>query len=179
MINVKKLTLIALFAIMAIGVLGSSTVEAQTLKIGIVNDEDIKKGYEAWGRAVTEFETERKAWDEEAQTMNLDLQEMLSEYERQKLILSEEKRNEKEAAIRVKEESLRAFTSRIYGPGGAAEKKQELLMVPLLDKVSLAIQTIAEADGFDVIFTMQSGLGYIKPTYDVTQKVLDALEDLE
>lgn len=177
--SAKNLTLATLFAIIALSLLATPAANAQGLKVGIVNDEEIKKGYDAWNRAVEEFETERRAWDEEAQNMNTELQDMLTEYERQKLILSEEKRNEREATIRAKEESLRAFTSRVYGPGGTAEKKQEALMMPLLDNVSLAIQTVAETDGFDIIFTMQSGLGYIKPSFDVTEKVLDALADQE
>lgn len=176
--NAKVRVLTFLLTLLAVGLIAGS-LNAQALKIGIVNDEEIKAGYPAWERASQEFETERKAWDDEAQALQTELQEMVNEYERQKLILSEEKRAEKEAAIRAKEESLRAFSSQIYGPGGTAERKQEQLMFPLLENVNQAIQIVAETEGFDVIFTMQSGIGYIKPSYDVTQKVLDALEDLE
>ena len=160
-------------------ILSAGSVSAQALKIGIVNDEEIKAGYPAWTRAAEEFDTQQKAWDEEARNMENELQEMMDDYDKQRLILSEDKRTEKEAAIRAKQESLRAYTAQIYGPGGTAEKQRDQLMIPLLDAVNKAITTVAEAEGYDVIFTMQSGLGYIKPSYDVTQKVLNALEDQE
>ncbi|MCP4684942.1 MAG: OmpH family outer membrane protein, partial [bacterium] len=32
---------------------------------------------------------------------------------------------------------------------------------------------------YDVVFTLQSGLGYIKDTYDITDKVLEQLEKLD
>ena len=178
MLNAKSRVLTFFLIVLVVGLIAGST-NAQTIKIGIVNDEEIKTSYPAWQRAAQEFETERKAWDDEAQAMQVELQEMVNEYEKQKLILSEDKRAEKEATIRTKEESLRAFTSQIYGPGGTAERKQEQLMFPLLEAVNLAIQTVAETDGYDVIFTMQSGIGYIKPAYDVTEKVINALEDQE
>ena len=53
------------------------------------------------------------------------------------------------------------------------------LISPLLERVNTAIQLVAEENGYDVVFTLQSGLGYIKPTLDVTDKVLEQLEKIE
>jgi len=155
------------------------TGEAQALKIGFIDDDKIKESYPAWIRAQEQWEVERKAWEEEASTKQVELQDMMDEYDKQKLILSEEKKKEREAAIRVKKEALDAYTRQVYGPNGTAEKKQMDLISPLLDRVNQAITLVAEEENFDIIFTMQSGLGYIKPVYDVTDKVLDKLESLE
>ena len=152
---------------------------AQGLKIGFVDDEKIKLEYKAWQRAQDQWEVERKAWDDEATEKQTALKELVDEYEKQKLILSEEKKQEREAAIRVKSEALDLFTKQIYGPGGQAERKQEELIVPLLEKVNKAIAMLAEENNYDVVFTMQSGLGYIKEAYDITDKVLEYLDKLE
>jgi len=157
----------------------ASMVSAQTAKIGFVNDEEIKKNYKAWQRAQEQWDLERKAWDDEATTKQKELEELVDEYEKQKLILSEEKKKEKEAAIRAKQEALDAYTRQIYGPGGTAEKKQEQLVGPLLEDVNKAIEAIALEGGYDVIFTLQSGLGYINPSFEVTKKVLEYLEKME
>ncbi|MEW6049996.1 MAG: OmpH family outer membrane protein [Candidatus Zixiibacteriota bacterium] len=157
----------------------AGTAGAQATKIGFVKDEEIKQGYKAWTKAQEQWELERKTWDEQAQTMQTELQELVDQYDKQKLILSDDKKKEKEAAIRAKQEALDAFTKQIYGPGGTAERKQQELIGPLLEKVSKAIEAVAVEGGFDVIFTMQSGLGYIKETYDVTAKVLEQLDKLE
>jgi len=156
-----------------------NTVQAQTLKIGFIDDEKIKESYPEWVRAQDQMNVEMKAWDDEAVAKQTELEEMVTEYDKQKLILSEEKKREREAAIRVKREALDAYTRQIYGPGGSAERKQMDLIRPLLEKVNTAIQIVAEEDGFDVVFTLQSGLGYIKPIYDITDKVLEQLEKIE
>lgn len=157
----------------------SDTAHAQAIKIGFINDEKIKSTYPEWVRAQEQMNVEMKAWDDEAAAKQTELEGLVQEYDKQKLVLSEEKKKEREAAIRVKRDDLDAYTRQIYGPSGSAEKKQMDLMSPLLEKVNRAIQVVAEEGGFDVVFTLQSGLGYIKPTYDVTDKVLEQLEKIE
>jgi outer membrane protein len=157
----------------------STVAQAQALKIGYVKDDQIRQGYKAWQKAQEQWEVEKKAWDDEAQAKQAALQELLDDYDKQKLILSEDKKKEKEAAIRVKQEDLDNYTRTIYGPAGTAEKKQQELLQPLLDKITKAIDAVANEGGYDIIFTMQSGLGYIKPVYDVTPKVLEQLDKLE
>lgn len=159
--------------------LGAIQARSQGIKMGFVRDSEIESKYKAWQRAQEQWNVERKAWDDEAQTKQTELQDMIDEYDRQKLILSEDKRNEKEAAIRAKQEALDAYTRQIYGPGGTAEKKQNELISPILENVTKAIEAVATEEGYDVIFTMQSGLGYINPSYDVTDKVIEKLDQLE
>jgi len=153
--------------------------QAQTTKMGFIDDDKIKQNFPEWTRAQEQWEIERKAWDEEAVTKQTELQDLIDEFDKQKLILSDEKKKEREAAIRVKRDALDAFTKQIYGPGGTAEQKQMDLIGPLLEKVNRAIQLVAEEENYDVVFTLQSGLGYIKPIYDLTDKVLAKLESLE
>jgi outer membrane protein len=172
---------IVLPAVLILGALtlAGSTARAQGLKIGFIDDEKIKDSYQAWVRAQEQWEIERKAWDDEATTKQNELQDMIDEFDKQKLILSEDKRKEREAAIRAKRDALDAYTRQIYGPGGTAEQKQMELIGPLLDRVNKAIQLVAEEENYDVVFTLQSGLGYIKEIYDITDKVLNKLETLE
>jgi outer membrane protein len=155
------------------------SARAQTMKIGFIDDEKIKVTYPEWVRAQEQMSIEMKAWDDEAATRQTELEELVQDYDKQKLILSEDKKKEREAAIRAKRDALDAYTRQIYGPSGTAEKKQMDLISPLLEKVNRAIQMVAEEGGYDVIFTLQSGLGYIRPTYEVTDKVLEQLEKIE
>lgn len=157
----------------------SSFANAQALKIGFVKDDIIKQEYKAWQRAQEQWDLESKTWDEEALAKQDELQELIDEYEKQKLILSEDKKNEKEVVIRTKQDALDAYTRQIYGPGGTAERKQTQLIQPLLEKVTKAIESVAIEEEFDVVFTLQSGLGYIKENYDITDKVLKYLEAQE
>jgi outer membrane protein len=176
--SVKAILVIAVAAGFLVPTL-SESVKAQQVKLGFVKDERIKAEYKAWKKAQDQWELESKAWEDEATAKQTELQEMSTEYEKQKLILSEDKKKEKEAAIRVKEEALDAYTRQIYGPGGTAERKHAELTQALIEKISKAIEAVAIEGDYDVIFTLQSGLGYIKETYDVTDKVLKYLENVE
>ena len=158
---------------------GTNLATAQNLRMGFIDDEKIKAAYPDWNRAQDQWEIERKAWDDEAVAKQTELEELIEEFEKQKLILSEDKKLEREAAIRAKRDALDAYTRQVYGPGGTAEQQQMQLIGPLLEKVNTAIQLTAEEGDFDVVFTLQSALGYIKPQYDITEKVLEKLESLE
>ncbi|UCE23758.1 MAG: OmpH family outer membrane protein [Candidatus Zixiibacteriota bacterium] len=178
MLTFKK---VSLTVICALGVLGLmvSSVGAQGMKIGFVKDDVIKEKYAAWQRAQEQWELESRAWDDEALAKQTEIEDLVAEYDKQKLILSDEKKKEKEAAIRAKQEALDAYTRQIYGPGGTAEQKHATLLQPLLEKATEAIEAVAVEGDYDVIFTLQSGLGYIKESYDVTDKVLEQLEKLD
>ena len=155
-------------------------VNAQGIKIGYVDDQRIVQEYKAFQKAQQEWDLEQKAWEEEAQTKQIEIQELLDEYDKQKLILSDEKKKEKEATIRTKQEALDAYTRQVFGPGGTAERKQQQLLVPLQDNVTKAIEAVAIEGNYDVIFTVtSSGLGYIKEIYDITEKVLAQLDNIE
>ncbi len=176
--NSKKTALVILSCLVAI-IFAADLASAQGLKIGFVKDDMIKQEYGAWQRAQEQWELESKAWEDEALAKQTEIEEMIAEYDKQKLILSDEKRKEKEMTIRVKQEALDAYTRQVYGPGGTAEQKHANLLEPLLLIATEAIEAVAIEEDYDVIFTLQSGLGYIKDSYDVTDKVLEYLEKQE
>lgn len=153
-----------------------STTSAQALKIGFVRDSAFQTDYKGWKLAQEEYETQMKAWDDEVNSKREALQTMQEDYDKQRLILSDEKRKEREAQLRAKYDDLDVYTKNIYGPNGMAEQKHRSLLQPLLDKISKAIEAVAIAENYDVIFTLSS-IGYIKDAYDVTDKVLAYLEE--
>jgi outer membrane protein len=169
----------ALAGALTVFVLGiTMPVHGQGLKIGYVNDERIFQEYESIRKAQEQWEVERKAWDEEALTKQEELRELQAEYEKQKLILSEDKRREKEAAIDAKRDGLDAYTKQVFGPDGTAERKYQQLVQPLIDNIQKAIEGVGIEENYDVIFTLQ-GIGYIKEAYDVTDKVLKYIDEHE
>lgn len=178
----KQLTKIFSIAIFALTLFsfGAKSTNAQTMKIGYVDDQKILMENKEWQKAQEDWNLESNAWQDEAQEKQTEIQELFAEYEKQKLILSPEKRKEKEAAIRAKEEALDMYTRTIFGPGGTAEKKQDKLTRPVLENITKAIEAVAIEGNYDVIFTVAgSGLGYIKETYDITDKVIEYLANIE
>lgn len=172
----KKILLSVILSLMLLP-LFADTLSAQGLKIGYVRDERIQKEYKPWSKAQEQFNIDAKAWEDEALSKQKELEELLTEFEKQKLILSDEKKREREAAIGAKQDALDAFTRQIYGPNGQAERRQAQLLEPLLESVNRAIEAVAIEGNYDIIFTLQSGLAYIKEVYDATDKVIKYLEE--
>lgn len=173
-----RLLLASLAALAVMMVLFPAAADAQSMKIGFVKDERFRTDFKAWKTVQDDWEAQQKAWDEEVQTKKKELDSMMTEYEKQRLILSEDKKREREAQMRAKNDDLDAFTRQIFGPNGTAEQKQKQLIEPLLKKISDAIEAVALQENIDVIFTLSS-IGYIKDSYDVTDKVLKYLAENE
>jgi len=50
------------------------------------------------------------------------------------------------------------------------------LIQPLLEKINAAIEQVATDGNYDFVFN-SAGLAYAKKDYDITEKVLDVLEE--
>lgn len=165
-----------LMGTLALALILAVSAEAQVGKFGFVDSEKIFTSYKEWQKAQDDYNAEYKAWDEEGQTMQQELEDLIVEYDKQKLILSPEKKKEREAAIEAKRQALDAFTKQVFGPSGQAEKRNSELVRPLLEKINNAIERVAVENNYDFIFN-SSGLAYARQDYDVTDKILEALEE--
>ena len=173
--NGKRITLIAVAAMMIFLGIASNGL-AQAIKSGYIDSDKIFAQYSEWSKAQEEFNTDYKAWDDQAKELQTQLDDMIEEYDRQKLILSAEKKKEREAAIEAKRQALDAYTNQIFGPNGEAERRNNALIKPLLEKINAAIEQVATEGNYDFIFN-SGGLAYAKKDYDITDKVLDILEE--
>lgn len=164
----KRGFLVILLAVFCVG-------SAAAQKMGYIDSEKIQANYKEWATAQTQFNTEMKAWEDEAATMDQELKDMIAEYDKQRLILSAEKKAEREAAINAKQEALASFTKEISAPGGKAEQRMQALSKPLYEKIQAAIEKVAIDGNYDFIFN-SAGLAYAKKDLDVTDKVIEKLE---
>lgn len=160
-----------LVVVLAVFCVGSAAAQ----KMGYIDSEKIQANYKEWGTAQTQFNSEMKAWEDEAAKMDQELKDMIAEYDKQRLILSAEKKAEREAAINAKQDALASFTKEISAPGGKAEQRMQALSKPLYEKIQAAIEKVAIEGNYDFIFN-SAGLAYAKKDLDVTDKVIDKLE---
>jgi outer membrane protein len=155
--------------------LGSASMAQRS---AFIDSEKIQANYKEWVTAQEQFNTEFKAWEDEAAQMESELTEMINDYEKQKLILSADKKLEREAAIGAKEQALSSFTREISAPGGKAERRMNELVKPLYEKITAAIEKVAIEEDYDFIFN-SAGLAYAKKDLDITDKVIEILESSE
>jgi len=152
----------------------SAKANAQSIKIGYLDDQKVLQNYDAWNKAKEQFESEMKAWEDEANRMMQNYTQDSLEYEKQKLILSDERRKTRLAEINAKRTALEAFTKDVFGQNGQADRKNTALTKPLLDNMMAAVRKVAADGNYDVIFN-SSALAYINPAFDITDKIIEAL----
>ncbi len=116
-------------------------------------------------------------WQGELNKLQQDWQKKLDDYDKRKLIMTEQRRADSEKELRDLEQKVAEFRNKKFGQNGDLFLKQNELMKPVQDRVFKAIQDVALEEGYDYVFD-KSGeilLMYANPKYDLTQKVLAKL----
>jgi Skp family chaperone for outer membrane proteins len=62
-----------------------------------------------------------------------------------------------------------------FGQQGEAAQKNNELLRPIVEKVNAVINKIATDENYDYIFDSKSGVVFAKKSYDLTDKVIKAL----
>ncbi len=152
------------------------SAEAQ-MKIGYIDSDAIMKKLPEAQDAQKTLDQMVAGWQDELTKMQNAWQKKFEEYDRRKLIMSDQTRAATERELMDMEKKVSDFRTQKFGPNGEMLAKQTELMKPVQDKVFKAVQDVAQADGFDYVFD-KSGqilLLYANDKYDLTQKVLDKL----
>ena len=160
----------------ALALLFANPVKAQ-LKIGYVDSQKILESFKEAQDAQKQLAEINKGWEEEARNMQRELQTKQDELESQALLLSEEKRKEKETDLQNLYLRLQQFQQEKWGQQGEAYKKQADLMKPVIDKINAVIRKFGTDEKYDYIFDVVAGniLHVSDSQPDLTAKVLDEL----
>jgi outer membrane protein len=170
----KKVGLVLpLFFILAL----SPNIYSQ-LKIGYVDSDAIMKQLPDAQDTQKKLDAIIKEWQEELSKMEKDWKAKYDDYDKRKLVLSEQKRVEVEKDLTQMEDQISKFRQDKFGVKGELFQKQEELMKPIQNRVFTAIQDIAKANNYDFVFDRSGDIMflYAKDDYDLTKLVLDKLK---
>jgi outer membrane protein len=147
-------------------------------KIGYVDSETIKKQLPEAQDTQKKLDAIIKEWQEELSRMERDWQTKYDDYEKRKLILSEQKRIEIEKELVQIEDQIAKYRQDKFGVRGELFQKQEELMKPILNRIFNAISEIAKEQDYDFVFDRSSDIIflYAKEEYDITKLVLEKLK---
>lgn len=147
-------------------------------KVALVDSQKILSTFAGAIDANKELEAENQKWAQELQKLDDDLNKQREELERQSLLLSEAKRQERDAEIKKMAADIIKYREEKWGDNGAYFRKQQELMRPVFDKINQVINRLAEDEKYELVFdTVQGNILYAKTEYDITQDVLDELEN--
>lgn len=166
-----------LFFIISLVLLFSITYQAQP-KIGYVDSDTIMKQLPDAQDTQKKLDAIIKEWQEELSKIEREWKTKYDDYEKRKLILSEQKRVEIEKELITLEDQISKFRQEKFGVRGELFQKQEELMKPLQNRIFNAIQDVAKENDFDFIFDRSGDIIFLfaKEEYDVTRLVLEKLK---
>lgn len=147
-------------------------------KIGYVDSDTIMKQLPDYQDTQKKLDALIKEWQEELGKLEKDWKTKFDDYEKRKLILSEQKRVDLEKELVDLENQVAKYRQEKFGVRGELFQKQEELMKPLNNRVFNAIQEVAKANDYDFIFDRSGDIVflYAKEQYDVTNLVLEKLK---
>lgn len=148
-------------------------------KIGYVDSKVIIDGMEDAKDAQTNLDNLVQTWKTEIQHMNDSLNSLKDDFEKKKLILTDNIKKQKQEAITDLEKKIGDYKQSKFGESGEYFQKQNELMKPVQDKLFKAIQDVAKEGGYDFVFDRSSQLLllYMNEKYDLTQKVINKLQN--
>jgi outer membrane protein len=148
------------------------------MKLGHVSSEAIMKQLPDAQDAQKQLDALTAGWQEELNKMQSDWKKKYDEYDKKKLIMTDQRRADTEKELRDLDQRMADFRNLKFGQNGELFAKQNELMKPVQDRVFKAIQDVALEEGFDYVFD-KSGeilLMYANTKYDITDKVLARLK---
>ena len=178
----KKLTekaipaIISAFLIMLLSLSGT----AQT-KVGYIDSKKIIDNMQEARDAKQKLDNLVTEWQKELSTLQDSLKNMKDDFEKKKLILSGQLKQELENNIKSLETAISNFKIQKFGESGEYFQKQQEFMKPVQDRIFLAIETVAKKEDYDYVFDRNSDLLllYVNERYDLTAKVQRVIEGKE
>ncbi|MDZ7304598.1 MAG: OmpH family outer membrane protein [candidate division KSB1 bacterium] len=164
-------------ALLGVAILGSADPVAAQLKLGYIDSQKILEKYKEAQDAQKQLQEINKRWEDEAKSMQQELQTKLEELESQALLLSEERKKEKETELQNLNIRLQQFQQEKWGAQGEVFAKRAELMQPVIDKINAVIKKLGNEEKFDYIFDVVNGnILHVSPAQpDLTDKVLEEL----
>ena len=148
------------------------------LKIGYVDSDAIMKQLPDAQDAQKQLDQFVADWQQELNKMQDEWKKKFDEYDKRKLIMTEQRRADAERELRDMDQKIVDFRTQKFGQNGELFNKQNELMKPVQDRVFKAVQDVAREDGYDYVFDKSGDilLMYANEKYDLTQKVFAKLK---
>jgi outer membrane protein len=148
------------------------------LKIGYVDSKTIMSKLPDAQDAKQKLDALIRDWQAELNKMEADKKAKEDDFEKRKLIMTEQTRTELQKDIDKLDQQINDYREKKFGTNGELFQKQDDLMKPVQNKVFNAIQDVAKEQDLDFVFDRGADvlLLYAKEKYDITPLVMDKLK---
>jgi outer membrane protein len=151
----------------------AGSAEAQTLKIGYINSQQILASSTEAAAAQQQFDREMQGYQTEVQQLEAEITGMQERLEQQQLTLSPEARTSREQQIQAKLEEYQTRTQQL---NQLAEQRRAELIQPVMDRITVIIEGVREEGQYSLILDVAAGsIIAADTTLDLTPEVIRRL----
>lgn len=142
-------------------------------KISYVDSGKLLNGYNAMVHARTEFESKKKTWEANIDSLTREVQESMVKYEKTAVSGSEKERQLSRELISNKQKQLYDYQNAINQ--NAAQEEQRLTQ-SVLTTVNNYLLRYGKKHGYKMILVATNGnIAYADPSMDITDKIVEQL----
>ncbi|TFF33385.1 OmpH family outer membrane protein [Mucilaginibacter psychrotolerans] len=166
----KKIILVLFFTVTA-------CTAAMAQRFAYVDSDNILKHIPEYASAQKQLAALSDQWQREVDGRFQEIDRLYKAYQADQVLMTPDMRKRREAEIVEKEKAAKDFQRQKFGPDGDLAQKSTALIKPIQDRVSKAVQAVAEADNLDMIFDKNSEviMLYASPRYDKSNDVITKL----
>lgn len=170
MMNTKKI-------ILTLAIVLVTGVSAFAQRFAYVDSEYILKHIPEYTSAQKQLEDMSVNWQKEVDARYGSIERMYKSYQQDQVMLSEEMRKKREDEIVQKERETKDFQKKIFGFEGDLYKERLKLIKPIQERVSKAIQAVAESQNLDIVLDKGSEVTFLysNPRLDKSNDVITRL----
>jgi outer membrane protein len=146
---------------------------ADVAKIGVANLQRVLETSNPGKSAQDEIKQQKDKMEQELQQKGGEIEELRKQLERDSMVMSKEKREEKEREVRIKLNDFKSLQKRYRTELQNLEKK---LVNELLKNVSNLVEEIGKKEGYLLIIN-NTGVMYSPDSIDLTDRLIKELND--
>ena len=121
------------------------------------------------------LETEIEEWQAHVDSLQEEIDGIEDDLART-LMMSPERRREREDLLDEKKLELESYVSSTFGPGGLLERRNEELVAPIVAAINEIVEEISTEEGYDLVLDAAVGtVVFADPGIDITDTVLERL----
>lgn len=146
-------------------------------KFGYVDTGYILNQMPAYKEAQAEIDKLSLKWEEEVTQMFKEVEQMEIAYQAEEVLLTEEMKKDRRAAIERKMKEVKDYQKKVFGFEGLFFLKKKELIKPVQDKIWEAVEKVAKNNRLAIVFDKAGELVmiYTDPIHDYTDYVLEEL----
>ncbi|OGU60317.1 MAG: hypothetical protein A2X64_03750 [Ignavibacteria bacterium GWF2_33_9] len=153
-----------------------SPVSLISQRVAFINSQMIRNKFSESQQAEQRISSFVDEWKRELNTMQKNVENLKFEINKNRLIWTAEEKGRKDKELLDLTEKSEGYAKSKFAPNGEYDLIVKQIMLPIEQKISAAVQKIANQRKFDIVFDQSvQPLAYVNFKYDLTIEVLKEL----